>query len=254
MPDGGVVFSAAMPMVPRIAALLLLVPLACDRADGGDQAQAQAQALQTAAEELGAARAAFEADRTAMQQELAALRKAVDGLDAKLDALTAEQGRPVQPHEPLVPPDRSLLLTPLPDAEEPLMSEEDPRSLLAPAIAAGVACESETRCTIDQVFIDTALANPASLTKQARIVPAVRDGVTTGYKLYGIRPGSLPKALGLKNGDLVLSVNGHPLASMDEAMKLYTTLRRAKRFDVGIERKGTPFTLTIEIVDAPKKP
>lgn len=238
-------------MVPRIAALLLLVPLACDGAGGGDQAQAQAQALQTAAEELGAARAAFEADRTTMQQELAALRTAVDGLAAKVDALAAERGRP---ERPLVPSDPSPLLPPLPDTEEPLMSEEDPRSLLAPAIAAGVACESETRCTIDQAFVDAALANPASLAKQARVVPAMRDGVTSGYKLYGIRPGSLPKALGLKNGDLIRSVNGHPLTTLDETMKLYTKLRVEKTFILEIDRRGSPLTLTIEIVRSPKKP
>lgn len=241
-------------MVPRIAALLLLVPLACDGASGGDQAQAQAQALQAAAEELGAARAAFEADRTAMQQELAALRKVVDGLDAKLDALAAERGRPVRPREPLVPSEPSPVLPPLPDTEEPIMSEEDPRSLLAPAIAAGVACESETRCTIDQAFVDAALANPASLAKQARIVPAMRDGVNAGYKLYGIRRESLPKALGLKNGDLIHTVNGHPLTTVDETMKLYTKLRDEKTFILEIERKGTPRRLTIEIVGSPKKP
>jgi type II secretion system protein C len=114
--------------------------------------------------------------------------------------------------------------------------------------AEAISCdESQTNCTVDKAFVEKLMANPAQLTKQARIVPAVADGETKGYKFYGIRPGSLPKLLGLKNGDLLTSVNGHELESLDQAMDLYNKLRRASHLSVTIERKGKVIQKEIEI-------
>ncbi|PRP92062.1 hypothetical protein ENSA5_51560 [Enhygromyxa salina] len=111
-----------------------------------------------------------------------------------------------------------------------------------------ISCDSDfASCTVDKAFVEKLLANPAQLTKQARIVPAVRDGETKGYKFYGIRPGSLPKLLGMKNGDLLTSVNGHQLESLDQAMDLYNKLRRASHLSVTLERKGKAVQKEIDI-------
>ncbi len=101
-----------------------------------------------------------------------------------------------------------------------------------------IKCEGENSCTIDRAWLEGVLSNPASLTKQARMMPSVKDGETRGFKFYGIRPGSLPKLLNIKNGDLITSVNGTDLKSMDGAMSLYAKLRRASNLTITIERKG----------------
>ena len=114
--------------------------------------------------------------------------------------------------------------------------------------AEAIKCDSSfNSCTVERSFVEKLLANPAQLTRQARIVPAVRDGQTKGYKFYGIRPGSLPKLLGMKNGDLLTSVNGHQLESLDQAMDLYNKLRRASHLSVTIERKGEQIQKEIDI-------
>jgi general secretion pathway protein C len=114
--------------------------------------------------------------------------------------------------------------------------------------AEAINCDANfTSCTVERAFVEKLLANPAQLTRQARIVPAVRDGETKGYKFYGIRPGSLPKLLGMKNGDLLTSVNGHQLESLDQAMDLYNKLRRASHLSVTIERKGKQVQKEIDI-------
>lgn len=111
-----------------------------------------------------------------------------------------------------------------------------------------ISCDDNfASCVVDKKFVEKLLANPAKLTRQARIVPAVRDGETKGYKFYGIRSGSLPKLLGMKNGDLLTSVNGHQLESLDQAMGLYTKLRRASHLSVTIERGGKAIQKEIEI-------
>ena len=78
-------------------------------------------------------------------------------------------------------------------------------------------------------------------------MPSQKDGKTQGYKLYGIRRGTLPKLLGLKNGDMITAINGDELTSIDKAMALYTKLRRASRLEVNIVRKGKSMTKEIQI-------
>ncbi|TPV93384.1 MAG: hypothetical protein B7733_20780 [Myxococcales bacterium FL481] len=109
-----------------------------------------------------------------------------------------------------------------------------------------INCSGEN-CVVDREFVEKILSNPAMLTKQARVVPAHKDGESRGFKFYGIRSGSLPKLLGLKNGDLLTSVNGNELKSMDQALGLYTKLRRASNLSVVLERKGKTITKEIEI-------
>lgn len=109
-----------------------------------------------------------------------------------------------------------------------------------------IDCKGDT-CTVDREFVENILNNPGLLAKQARVVPAIKDGETRGFKFYGIRPGSLPKLLGLKNGDLLTNVNGNDLTSLDQAMGLYTKLRRASHLSVTIERKGKTIQKEVDI-------
>lgn len=116
-----------------------------------------------------------------------------------------------------------------------------------PGAEEAINCPTEDTCTVERAFVEQLMANPALLAKQARIVPKQKDDEILGYKLYGIRRGSLPKLLGLKNGDMITAVNGEELKSMDKAMALYTKLRRASNLSVSIERKGKNITKEIQI-------
>lgn len=127
--------------------------------------------------------------------------------------------------------------------------EEEPKkdSGGIPGAADAIKCENENSCTVNREFIDQLFANPAALTKQARVMPSIKDGETKGFKFYGIRPDSLPKLLGMKNGDLLTSVNGTELKSVDQVMGLITKLRRASNLSVTIERKGETINKDITI-------
>ena len=236
---------------------MLAVPFACTPAGEGENAEA----LRTAVEELAAARAAFEADRAATSTALAELRKALDETNATLDALTAERGRPVRPSLgrsaiPVPGPvEPALGLTPGP---MPRPEPVDPAMSLDPALgsplgedslAGKVRCDVDGKCKILRASFEELFTSPSAFVRQARIVPSQLDGVIQGYKLYGIRRASLPKALGFKNGDLVRSIDGKPLGSMDEVMKLFTELRKASKYELVVERKGVPLTLTLELVE-----
>ncbi len=140
---------------------------------------------------------------------------------------------------------------PPPKAPEAKAEEEKkddaakPSDSSIPGAEDSINCPSENLCVVERAFVEQLMANPAALAKQARIVPA-KDG-EVGFKFYGIRRGSLPKLLGLKNGDKLVAVNGEELAGIDQAMSLYTKLRRASNLSVTIERKGKSINKEIQI-------
>jgi general secretion pathway protein C len=122
-----------------------------------------------------------------------------------------------------------------------------PRPGEIPGAEDSINCPNENLCIVERAFVEQLMANPAMLAKQARIVPSQKDGETQGFKFYGIRRGSLPNLIGLKNGDMLTEVNGEQLDGMDKAMALYTKLRRASNLTVTVERKGQRTTKEIQI-------
>ncbi len=132
-------------------------------------------------------------------------------------------------------------------------TSQPPDDPLGEAAAAAIRCGAE-KCTVDRDFVRKALAEPSLLARQARVVPAIKDGVSSGFKLYGIRRTSLPKLFGMKNGDLVTAVNGSPIRSLDQAMAAYEAHKGADTFVIDLVRKDKPIALTIELVDGGDTP
>jgi general secretion pathway protein C len=133
---------------------------------------------------------------------------------------------------PPAPPAAEPVAPPAPVEEEKTAAKSE-----IPGADEAIKCNGNT-CTVSKAFRDQLIANPALLSKQARVIPAMRDGETRGFKFYGIRPGSLPKLFGMKNGDMITAVNGQELKSADEVLGLYTKLRRASRITVSVESRG----------------
>ncbi len=98
------------------------------------------------------------------------------------------------------------------------------------------------RSTIDRI-----LANPDQYARQARLVPAIRNGKPDGFKLYAIQPGSLWAAVGFINGDTIHAVNGFEVAMPDKALEMYTKIKDAVAIDIDVIRRGGTPTETISI-------
>ena len=97
---------------------------------------------------------------------------------------------------------------------------------------------------VERAFVEEILANPAKFAAQApRLMPAPEGG----FKVAGVRKNSLASKLGLKNGDVLLAVNGEALGGLDDAIGLVTKLRRASNLSVTIERKGASLEKHVEI-------
>ena len=100
---------------------------------------------------------------------------------------------------------------------------------------------------IEREAIEGWFENPACMMRQARIVPYFKDDKPAGFKLFAIRPNTLYSKLGLKNGDVVLRLNGVELTNPESALQAYQGLKDAKTVSMDIVRRGKPKTLKFEI-------
>lgn len=125
-------------------------------------------------------------------------------------------------------------------AKNPRKQTERPRP--QSALADRVKCDAGSHCTIERGVIQEVLSNPSKL-GGLRAFPS-----SGGFKLAGIRRGSLAHEIGLRNGDVLTEVGGKPLDSLDDALALLPLLRSASNVHVTLSRKGKPITHEIEIV------
>ncbi len=105
-----------------------------------------------------------------------------------------------------------------------------------------VQCDANHRCTIERGLIDDLLANPSGLGGM-RAFPTGE-----GFKIAGVRRGSLGYSLGLRNGDVLTEVAGKTISSIDDALALLPLLRSASNLNLTLSRKGQPITHEIDIV------
>lgn len=82
----------------------------------------------------------------------------------------------------------------------------------------------------------------AEAEKEARFVPAMRDGKLEGYKVYAIRAGGRFEKAGLQNGDTLTHLDGTPATDQAVAPKMAALLDGSAEVKVTVTRKGTPGT------------
>lgn len=90
--------------------------------------------------------------------------------------------------------------------------------------------------TIDRAEVDSALDNMSQLFTQVRAVPHFQGGKSTGFRLFAIRQGSLFDKIGLRNGDIIQSVNGNDISDPSRAMGLFQELRNESHITAKIIR------------------
>jgi general secretion pathway protein C len=115
------------------------------------------------------------------------------------------------------------------------------------ALGAGVKQISENDYEIPRAEIDKTLSNLNDVAMQARIVPAFKDGVSQGFKLFSIRPDSIYTKIGIQNGDVIKRINGYDLNSPEKALEIYSKLKEAGRIDIEVERNGAAVRKTYNV-------
>ncbi|NOZ00871.1 MAG: hypothetical protein GXP54_03155 [Deltaproteobacteria bacterium] len=100
---------------------------------------------------------------------------------------------------------------------------------------------------IDRGMLEENLSDLTKLGMQARIIPNYVGGKYHGFRMVGIRPNSLYRAIGLNSGDLITRVNGHDIDTPNKAISLFEELRSSPTIALDIERRGRKVTLTYKV-------
>lgn len=100
----------------------------------------------------------------------------------------------------------------------------------------GVAALDNNLYVVEEAEVDKALENLPLVLTQARAVPYFKDGVSIGLRLFAIKSDSIFEKIGLKNGDILKSVNGSSLADLTQAIKLFEALKQERSISIRLER------------------
>lgn len=111
----------------------------------------------------------------------------------------------------------------------------------------GITKTGANSYVVDQKVLDEILENPEKLYTQVRVSPKKENGEIVGYRMTGIRRKSVFYKLGIKNGDVVHSVNGKPLTSMSSAMDAYNSLQSSKDFSFEVTRRKQKRTFEYDV-------
>lgn len=138
--------------------------------------------------------------------------------------------------------------------DEVLMMEKDKGTMAsAGGSPSGSRTKGPSRASITKKVnlkretINDAMMNINSLMKDVRIRPHFRNGQPEGMAVSGIKSDSIFRKMGIRNGDIIVGVDGQKLESVDDAMSLYGNLKSASEVQLEIKRMGQIQTIEYTI-------
>lgn len=100
---------------------------------------------------------------------------------------------------------------------------------------------------IDQRALNASLDNIGQAMTDARLLPSLKEGKVEGFRASEVKPAGLFGMVGIKNGDLLLSINDFPIDSPEKAIQALVSLKGQNRIKLDLVRDGQPTTLNYDI-------
>jgi general secretion pathway protein C len=110
-----------------------------------------------------------------------------------------------------------------------------PQRTVATAPAGGIRTQ---RISLRRSYLDQSMTDMASLMTQVQIQPHMENGVPAGLSLSSIKPNSIFRRMGLRNGDVITGVDGAEISTVDDALRLVENLKSASSVSVQLKRRG----------------
>ncbi|MGD8882540.1 MAG: type II secretion system protein GspC [Desulfobacterales bacterium] len=101
--------------------------------------------------------------------------------------------------------------------------------------------------TLKSDQIESALENLDQLMESARIRPHIEEGRPAGISITGIKPNTIFRKMRLRNGDIITGVNGDPIETVEDAMRIFGDLTSASEVQVELKRRGRKRVLNYKI-------
>lgn len=105
----------------------------------------------------------------------------------------------------------------------------------------------EKEYLLDSRKVQDALANPEQILTDARLLPNIHDGKQEGFTISEVVDGGLYHSLGLRNGDVLLKINGLEISNPEVAMQALSALQGMNTIDLDIIRDGRNRSMNYQI-------
>ncbi len=99
------------------------------------------------------------------------------------------------------------------------------------------------RISLRRSLIERSMQDMGNLMGQINIQPYLENGVPSGMALSRIKPNSIFRRMGLRNGDVIKGVDGEEIRSVDDALKLYENLKTSSKVSLQLKRRGKDKTI-----------
>ncbi len=91
-------------------------------------------------------------------------------------------------------------------------------------------------------------ADIGSLFSKIGLRPYLKKGQIEGMQIIYIAPGSIFEKVGLRKGDIILSINNIPVRTNEDAFRIIETLQSSSFIEVKIKRRRKIVKLKVEVV------
>ena len=95
--------------------------------------------------------------------------------------------------------------------------------------------------------IQEAMQNIGNIMEQANIRPHIQDGQPDGISITAIKPNTIFRHMRLRNGDVITGVNGNPVRSMEDAIRIFGDITTSDSVQLEIKRRGRSQILDYQI-------
>jgi len=106
---------------------------------------------------------------------------------------------------------------------------------------------SDREYILDSKRVQESIKNPEHIMTDARLLPNFVDGKQEGFTISEVIPDGLYDSLGMKNGDILLKVNGLEMSNPEVAIQAMTALRGMNRVNLDIIRNGKNTSMSYQL-------
>jgi general secretion pathway protein C len=100
---------------------------------------------------------------------------------------------------------------------------------------------------LDSQRIQKALDNPEQILTDARLLPNIKNGQQEGFSISEVVPGGIYHSLGLRNGDVLLKINGLEISNPEVAIQAMSALKGMNNINLDIIRNKQNMSMNYRI-------
>ena len=97
---------------------------------------------------------------------------------------------------------------------------------------------------LDQKGLQFALDNPTQVMMDAKLVPNMINNKQDGFVLREVRENGFYSKLGMRNGDVLLRINGFDISNPENALQAFMALKGLNKVQLDLIRGGNRITLS----------